>query len=489
MARARRTTANGTIYGVSYARQSLTRDGSESRESQVAVNQETADRFGVELVATLVEPESTSAYKNRGRSRPMFAELLELIAAGKAQVVVCYKSDRMSRGGGPGWAPLLEAAEAAGLDLDRFLLTPAGFMSEFEIGIRATMDREESRKTGDRIADVKYRQALQGKPTGGGRRPFGYRDSSYSGIVKAEAKLLREARDRVVGGEPLQAIAKDWNRRGLRTPGSSSLWSSQHLGRILRGPHLAGFRVVDGSYVQAAWEPIYTREDHEAVLAAKGELRLPQVKRHLLTGILTCGTCGSRMQSKLHSKYGLRYECRRRAKQEDGASQTGCVTISAVDVEYVVKEAVLRRLDSPAVRAEIAAASHGATGRDLTKQITAAKARLDEATDDYYATPRRISRSQFLSASETLNAEIDELSARLSRQRVAVRIPNTSKAIRAAYEGGDLEYQRSLITAAASHVVIHRAKPQGQAELPVVVPGKRSGRPVDAARIEPFWRA
>ena len=68
---------------------------------------------------------------------------------------MAYKSDRLSRGGGPGWAPLIEAFEQAGCDTDHAVLTPSGWLSEFEIGIRASMDREESKKLSDRMRDVR----------------------------------------------------------------------------------------------------------------------------------------------------------------------------------------------------------------------------------------------------------------------------------------------------------------------------------------------
>src|SRR6266511_2363427 len=154
-----------------YVRQSLTRAGSESIATQIEVCTDAAPRLGARIVDVLEEPPSTSAYKDRGRSRPKFLELLERIREGEARAVMAYKSERLSRGGGPGWAPLFEAFEAAGWDPDRAVLTPSGWMSEFEIGIRATMDREESKKLSDRMLDARAREAVAGRPRVGGLRP------------------------------------------------------------------------------------------------------------------------------------------------------------------------------------------------------------------------------------------------------------------------------------------------------------------------------
>ena len=124
-----------------YARQSITREGSASLDVQVEACREAAKRLKVDVVAELVEAPSTSGYRNRGRSRPKFGELLELIRRGEVDCVIAYKTDRLSRGGGPGWAPLVEAFEAAGRDPDKTVATTDGWVSEFEIGIRSAMDR------------------------------------------------------------------------------------------------------------------------------------------------------------------------------------------------------------------------------------------------------------------------------------------------------------------------------------------------------------
>ncbi|MBV8984202.1 MAG: recombinase family protein, partial [Acidimicrobiia bacterium] len=156
-----------------YVRQSITRDRSESIPTQIERCTSAAAALGAEIVDTLVEPPSTSGYKDRGRRRPKFLDLLERIRGGDAKAVMAYKSDRLSRGGGPGWAPLIEAFEDAGCDVDRAVLTPNGWLSEFEIGIRASMDREESRKLSERMTDVRAREAREGKPRISGR-PYGY---------------------------------------------------------------------------------------------------------------------------------------------------------------------------------------------------------------------------------------------------------------------------------------------------------------------------
>jgi DNA invertase Pin-like site-specific DNA recombinase len=53
---------------VVYARQSRTRDGSESIDIQLQACQDAAARFGWEVVATLVEPPPRRATNNEARA-------------------------------------------------------------------------------------------------------------------------------------------------------------------------------------------------------------------------------------------------------------------------------------------------------------------------------------------------------------------------------------------------------------------------------------
>lgn len=354
--------------GVLYARQSLTRDGSESIPEQLDRMREAAERLKITVVAELVEAKSTGAFKNRGRDRAEWARLLTMIQLGQADAVIAYKSDRLSRGGGPGWAPLLTAAEKAGLNLDRFVATPNGWMSEFEIGIRATMDREESKKTSERLLDVRAREAKQGKVRRGRYRRFGYEDDCIT-PNPVEAALVGEATRRVLAGETPYAVVTDWDKRDIPTV-SGQRWRSQSLINLLRHGHNAGFREHNGVIVgKGEQTPILDEDTYILLIAALRPRRHigRMVRVSAVSGVLYCKACNKRLHI-LKKQSGTRmFRCRR----ETGLNGCGGIYITATLVENEVKERVLSALADPKFRKMLNTVARDGASRKKDDSIAA----------------------------------------------------------------------------------------------------------------------
>lgn len=393
--------------GVILARQSRTRDGSESLPAQVQSGRATAERFGIDVVKELVEPPSTSGSKDRGRKRKHFQELVDLIASGQADCVIVYKTDRLTRGGGLGWAPLLDAAESAGVDLDRLVVTPQGWVSEFEIGIRATMDREEAKKLSDRSRDLHERLARDGKYGGNGSRPFGF---LADGVTHdpAEAELIREAADRKRSGETWHAIASDWRERGVVGP-SGKPFRPENLARMVRSPRVAGIRVHRGRAVPAAWEPILDA-DVVAAVAERDQPGQTWKRTYLLSGIAECGKCGAKMRGARAANGNVVYRC---PPKIDG----GCsgISIQGADLERVVALEVARHVDTAAVAAAARRRTSGSVDQALVDEIAADEAALEQLARDHYAT-RILGRGEYLAAKQALDGR---LAAARRRQRQA----------------------------------------------------------------------
>ncbi len=161
------------------------------------------------------------------------------------------------------------------------------------------MDREESKKTSERMTAVRARGAREGKPRPSGQRGFGY-SLDWMAIDETEAALIREAADRVLRGESTCAIATDWNSRAIPSVDGKQ-WSVTVLLTILGSPRIAGLREHHGAVVaKGTWPVIIDRATHEqlrAVLAPKPRRRGPRPRKYALAGILCCALCGGPLRS------------------------------------------------------------------------------------------------------------------------------------------------------------------------------------------------
>lgn len=446
-----------------YVRQSVTADGSESIPMQIDVCTEAASRFGAEIIDTLVEPPSTSGYKNRGRGRPKFRDLVERIAKGEARAVMAYKQDRLSRGGGPGWAPLIEAFETAGCDIDRAVLTPQGWVSEFELGIRATTDREESRKTSERMLDLRAREARSGKPRVSGR-PFAYscagkrpdacnvpgcpHDGTIS-LIPSELVILREAADRVLLGESQWSIVLDFEKRSVPTTRGGG-WTTATLSRILSNPRYAGLRSHNGVVVaEGTWEPAFTRDEWERLCVAlasrpgAGNRRFG-TRTYPLIGYLWCGRCGAKMRS-LKKQSGRRaYGCRK------GPGLGGCGGLSTVaePVEQEVKEYVIGKLCDPKYRRQLARLAEQAQDESssLADQLADIELQRERLLDLYLE--NKVNKSTYERRYRDLTAAAEDLQSRVfsTPQNTVLRdLPPSLDEVTRLWDERGIGFQRQLI--------------------------------------------
>ncbi len=436
-----------------YARQSITREGSASLDVQVEACREAAARLKLEVVAELVEAPSTSGYSNRGRNRPKFGELLDLIRRGEVDCVVAYKTDRLSRGGGPGWAPLVDAFEEAGRDPDRAVATTDGWVSEFEIGIRSAMDREESKKTSDRMQAVRAREAKEGVPRIGGRRPYGYtRDMSEQ--IREEVERIEEAADRVFAGESVWSICTDWNESGVPTVTGKS-WTVQTLTSILTSPRIAGLRTHRGTVVgEGQWKRIVDEDRHDALVAALAPRKSKPRKgrTYPLVGFLVCGKCGGPLRSLTRENGGRSYACRK------GPGMGGCggIRIQANGLEQYVRGLICGMLADPVTRAAMAELAPVPTPGAASDALADLHSRRERLIDLY--TEGDIDRATFRSRQARLDEQIRVAETdRTGGPAAMPAIPSTFDELVATWGESGIDFQRSLIEILVDSVTVSPA--------------------------------
>ena len=241
-------------------------------------------------VVQVFQENDTSAFKRReidlpggGRGqrvvRPEFRRLLEALQERRLDALVTYDLDRVARDPRD-LEDLIDVVETRAVHV-RSVTGSLRLDSDADVTmarVLVAMGNKSSRDTSRRVA----RRAQQRAEAGawhGGWAPFGYeyaRDDPGKIVGLKEhaerAALLREAATRVLAGETLYRVSKDFNARGLRTAPSATMpegtrWFPATLKRCLTSPAVAGKRKYRGDLLDGQWPALL---DRRLVAAAAG---------------------------------------------------------------------------------------------------------------------------------------------------------------------------------------------------------------------------
>jgi hypothetical protein len=334
--------------------------------------------------------------------------------------------------------------------------TTDGWVSEFEIGIRSAMDREESKKTSDRMLDVRAREAKAGIPRLAGRRAYGY-SKDMKVILDDEAKLVEEAAERVLAGESVWSICGDWNARQVATV-TGRPWTVQTLTSILRSGRIAGLREHRGVVVgEGRWPRIIGTDLHEQLAMALSTKKRTgsRARTYPLVGLLRCGKCEGPLRSLAREGGGRSYACR------SGPGLDGCggIRIQAGGVEAYVRDLVCGMLADPATRAALAALGSVVDDRSQVAALHAIEAKRLRLIDLY--TDGDIDRASFRSRRDELDERarlIESEMAQQSGHRVLSGVPASYEDLVEAWNANGVEFQRRLTEALLHPIVV---KPAG----------------------------
>lgn len=437
-------------------------------ERQEQLCRDLAQRKGWDVVEVLVDND-LSAY--RGAPRPAYDRLLAGMQEGTYDAVVVVDQDRLTRHTRE-LEDFIGVADRSGTALatvsgDLDLSTSDG---RFRARIMGAVARQESEKKSERIRRQRDQAAKRGV-SHGGRRAYGYKPGGHD-VDPAEAVNVVEAVERFLAGESLPRIAADWNARGIRSS-SGKEWTTTSLRVMLAGPRLAALRVHRGEVVgDAVWPAIIDRDTHERLRAILGDPRRTQRGRppkHLLTGLLRCGRCEARMSSSTRPGGAKRYVC----YSSPGRPGCGGVSVVAEGIEGEVTEQVLSVLAGPA----LAAAARSRPSSALAERIRADEEKLEQLAVDY--AQDRITRAEWLTVREAVQARIDVARAELGEQEAGAALdglPTDEKGLRAAWEAADVPTRREILTAVVERIVVNPASLRGR-------------RAFDPNRINVVWRS
>ncbi len=415
-----------------------------------------------------------------GKRRPEYERMLEDIQAGRRDAVVVYNLDRLTR------RPIeLEQftaiCERAGLtqfatvtaDID--LGTGDGMLMARMLAAFAAM---ESDKKSQRLRRKAQEIAESGRPGGGGYRPFGYAADRVR-VIESEAEVVREVAARYLAGESLMSLT-NW----LQETGSLSVaglpWRTSTLRTMLANPRFAGLRAHNGVVVgPAVWPAIITPAQHEQIVASMERKKVTgrrTTRRYLLSGMLRCGKCGNKLFSSARRE-GDRN--RRRYVCSSSPDHGGCgkLTVVAEPVEEWITEAVLMRLDSPAM-GDVLAGRAAADDRHaaLLADLQADQAQMEELATEYGT--RQITLAVWKAAREPIEERMRIAERQLSQLTGTTALDGVvgnGDALRNAWGGLNLTRQAAIVAAVLDFARINPGTGGGRREL-------------DPSRIVPTWR-
>ncbi len=298
-------------------------------------------------------------------NRPALKRLLADCEAGKIDIIVCYKVDRLSRS----LCDFMEMSKKLAKWGVSFVSvtqqidtsTPSGKMMLNLLMSFAEYEREIiSERIRDKMAATR-RKGLWA----GGCVALGYTlKDSHLYPNPDEAPVVQRVFRRYIETQSCQTVAAELNADGLRTR-KGSLWTKSHIYRLLGNYAYIGKINYKGEIIQASHEPIVPQEvwdqAHEFLAANAAckpadEDACPRRSRVVgevyfpLKGLLACGHCGGPLYPYTRKKNGriyTYYRCQRDSKR--AVSTCPIRQIAGNVVENLVGEKLLAALRAPEV--------------------------------------------------------------------------------------------------------------------------------------------
>lgn len=415
--------------------------------------QKLADVRGWDVVTEYVENDTSAAGKVE---RPKFDAMLRAVKSGALDVVVAWNLDRLTRNR-PDTLRLIELGQdarlvialARGTDLD--MSTPMGRMMADQLAGWARYEIEQKSERHRRANEQRAKSGLPHK----GRRAYGYMADGLT-ICEDEALVLKDIAAKFLSGYTYTQLADYMNERGYRTVMGGKFYGVAIRQMFMRVRY-AGVREHDGALYPAAWPAIwnddtYTRIQHTIRQRSEAAGNRPAYRRHLLTGLLTCGSCGAPMNGT--TTYDRRtgeprktYRCNRERTGRDGQPGCGKVSRSAFALEWWVRQLICYRLDSPEM-SDLLNKSGGdgkSTGVLLNKKA-ALEARLEALVDDF--TDGTLTKPEYKRAKERAQAALAavrrELEA-LHHDRSLSGLVGAGEAVRRRWEVEGEGWRRGIV--------------------------------------------
>lgn len=440
-----------------------------------------AAQKGWQITQTFID-DDVSAYVPG--MRPQYEAMLVAIKERVVNAVVVYDEDRLVR------HPFeLESffilCEAVGLtDLasvagDSDLSDPDDQMMLRMKGMVAKKSSDDTSRRYKRM----HRQLAEMGRWSGGPRPYGYvrmrtsldpksRDAKLE-VVPEEATIILEAAERVQAGETLFSICSDLTARGVPTARKAT-WRTPTLKGILTGPTHAGKRPYHGEVLcNADWPAIIDESTHRRLrLLLLNKDRSGERRARVFLLAARCGLCGAKLVGQRREKGVRTYVCL------GGTGGSGCGRLACVaePLEALAVEAMMIRLDTPALARTLAGVDGAGHAEDgLTEELMAAEAKLAELAEMW--ANDEIGRTEWTLARKPVEARRDAAQRRLDaavRRTASSNWEGKAGVLRAAWPEMNIDQRRAVLGAVIERVTVN----------PTTVRGR-----FDPERVDVVWRA
>ncbi|GGO56281.1 serine recombinase [Streptomyces daqingensis] len=440
-----------------YVRISKDRKGQElGIQRQEKACRELCERLGWSVLKVYPEND-TSASTTAKKQRPMYTQMLRDAREGLIDGIVVYSIDRLTRRIAE-LTSFLEAQKEHGF---QFATTEgedtATANGRMVLTIKGAVAQQETERMSERINSSLRQRREKGKPHAGGPRVFGFEPgSNFQRVVPEEVELIRLGYRMLMDRQTTGDVARAWNAAGSRTVGDTA-WSIQKVKRVYRSERIGGIVTYRGDSVgdsiyphpltREEWENVQTVLDSRSTPARKGSGK----RKHLYSGFLKCGHCGSVMSVQWATIQGRTFRrtfCN--SSQVGAVGQLGC---GKVNRSYAWIEERLNELVEAALRRR-KPTPPAASDEDFSDAINVLEERIrnlrrrwkEGALDD----------EDYFDSLSHLRSELDSL--RASESAAVVRQSRTEKDALAVWQDDDmtnLERRRAIVSSVIREVSVY----------------------------------
>ena len=414
--------------------------------------------------------------------RPELNRLLSDCDAGRINLVLIKSVSRFARN----TTDLLEMVRsltARGTDIffERENIDTRTMDSEFLLTILASLAEDESHSISDncrwglqkRFQDGSYRAA---------NAPYGYdlADGNYA-VNEAETEIVKEIFSRYLKGETMVGIARDLNERGVPTKRSGQVWKGQEIAptwttysisSILKNVSYTGNQVFQKCYTDRSFRmcrnkgqyPQYHHEGHHPGIidsdtfdavqkmleGNKPSVPYQKPEKSILSGMLTCGCCGSNIIRNKNRVGNVYWICRKRRKDASACN------LPSIRTEDFIQDFQTMMSDLKADDSLVTEYRDSLVRRHGEKPKVAALrekiSRIDTELDGLRNSRGRVLSLDFHSRANTLEREREVLQSELDLLGDN-RIDETEKLLSLIHGGGGSFYDTFPLIAEA--VIVH----------------------------------